>query len=221
VTSSFSLYIYVLVLLCHVNVFSWLIYNRHNRNLGHTSERGVELVDTSSVMGRIINGTTLQCYNGPDYDSLTWMKDRTRVVNTTNGASTVELAFFGDYPLTTPKQPTLVIANGIYLQYNLQRGINAQTHKYENQVLVHIRRAGLQGTSFMRALNETSPSYTLRRYNVTVRFCFRRIGVDRKTPNSVMMAVGPVGSDLIKECLSVKNLGKLFSFLNIISALIT
>jgi hypothetical protein len=162
-------------------------------------------------MGQITNGTVSQCYNGPDYDYLGWMQDRTGVIDTSITTSLVDLAFYGDYNIATPQQPTLIIVNGLYLQYNLQTGLNADSYHYDNQVLVHSKNSSdvHHGTVLVGTLNETSPTFDVPDHNTTIQFCQRRPGITGAVANSVMLAIGSIGLNLEAICSTIPEIGEL------------
>jgi len=111
----------------------------HNLGLGHAYEDNIPYSDMSTVMGYSHRNVKKMCYNGQNYWALGWFPDRSYEVmlsNNKNSRELVDLAFYGDYHKTNVFQPVVLKYNDIYMTFNLQRGLNAETKEYPNTLLV-------------------------------------------------------------------------------------
>jgi hypothetical protein len=136
--------------------------------LVHSNENGVAYGDSTDYMaaGHPAYDWPRKCFNGYKNWQLGWYKDRQIMLESLfDEGHIVKLASFVDFSRTDLDEPVvIVIANELYLVFNLARDFNIDTEEKRNQVTITI--PGESGSEAAAGLKEKE-SYRVQNFQKT------------------------------------------------------
>ena len=135
------------------------------------------------------------------------MEDGIQEVDHLAGVQSLELAFFGEFKLTTADQPTVIKVAGLYVYYNRKKGINADTLEHGDDVLLHKYNEAhniARGSSLVGWLDTDEQNrYTNQTLNLAIQVCERRDSFDEISPDVMVLSIGTLDDVLCIAPLSL------------------